>query len=169
MSQVRIVLEAASSACDRGRRNSHRAPSSPGLTTSPPRGDLRSDLPGLVQRKRPFWRIAFHQLHDRRTTLSNSLGPGRRSYVCFGSEGGIKVSLHQVEPAAGPARALWRNSPAQRSLARRMHAEFLIVWRAEPALHGLYENSLTVVLADIFEHFAVLNPPGGPRLVDGPA
>ena len=34
-------------------------------------------------------------------------------------------------------RLLLRNSPAQRSLARRAKSEFLTVWRAAPALYGL--------------------------------
>ena len=38
-------------------------------------------------------------------------------------------------------RSLLRNSPAQRSLARRKLGEFLTVWRAEPALCGLLRNS----------------------------
>ncbi len=36
---------------------------------------------------------------------------------------------------------LLSNSPAQRSLARRNACEFLVVWRAEPALCGLLRNS----------------------------
>jgi hypothetical protein len=41
---------------------------------------------------------------------------------------------------AGSVSDLLRNSPAQRSLARRGLAEFLIVRRAEPALCGLVLN-----------------------------
>ena len=64
--------------------------------------------------------------------------PGRQHRR--GGTGAGKSGCHRSAGSNSKPEVL-RSSPAQRSLSRRRAGEFLVVWRAEPALCGLLRNS----------------------------